>query len=359
MSLKDQFPILDTCTYLNTASSGLISKQQVHWRTNHDLEFFTAGSGFRTRQADFLQDVKVNVAGFFGSKVQNTFLVPNFSFGFNTFLEGLPSGQRFLLLQEDYPSVNYAIEIRGHSCQYVDMGENLEERLIQRIKETKPTVFAFSMVQYISGIKLSLNFIKALKQLFPDLLIVADGTQFCGTEAFNFETSGLDVIMGSGYKWMLSGYGNGFALLKDTVAASLFKDAKFRPAPKEAMLSGKSTLAIHFEPGHLDTLAFGTMCQSLNYLTSIGIDTIQNQISKLASRAKQEFSDRNLLTKSVVNGELHSSLFNLQLDTQCYEKLLAKKIICLQRGPGIRVAFHFYNTEADLLKLLSAIDQDI
>ncbi|MES2826522.1 MAG: aminotransferase class V-fold PLP-dependent enzyme [Bacteroidota bacterium] len=356
MSIKHQFPLLDTCTYLNTASSGLISEKQVEWRKNHDLDFFSRGSGFRINQATFLQKIKSNLSGFFGAKVENTFLVPNFSFGFNTFLEGLPSGQRFLLLKEDYPSVNYAIEIRGHSCYYLTMDDELEEKLVEKIRESKPTILAFSIVQYISGIKLSPKFIKELKLQFPDLLLVADGTQFCGTEAFDFEASGFDVLISSGYKWMLSGYGNGFVFLKDEVANLLFKEARNRPAPIEAMLHGKSTLAIHFEPGHLDTLAFGTLNESLDYFKKLGITFIEDQIGNLAITAKKEFSDRGLLTDIVAGRTEHSSIFNLNLDKLRYEKLLSEKVICLQRGPGVRVAFHFYNKIDDLQKILAVLD---
>ncbi|RZL13908.1 MAG: aminotransferase class V-fold PLP-dependent enzyme, partial [Pedobacter sp.] len=240
MNFTDQFPLLEKYTYLDTASSGILSKKQINWRAVHDQTFFEQGSLFRLTQAAFLQDVKVTVARFFNSKVENTFLLPNFSFGFNTLLEGLPAGQRFLLLQEDYPSVNYAIETRGHTCEYLEMGDLLEERIIDHIKIHKPTVFAFSLVQYINGIKLSIDFVKELKALFPDVLIIADGTQFCGTAALDFEASGFDVLMASGYKWMLAGYGNGFMLLKDGIASSLFSSARNRPAPKEAFMQSKS-----------------------------------------------------------------------------------------------------------------------
>ncbi|MEX0362300.1 MAG: aminotransferase, partial [Allomuricauda sp.] len=39
--------------------------------------------------------------------------------------------------------------------------------------------------------------------------------QFCGTQEFNFEESGIDVLGASAYKWLLAGYGNGFFLVKE------------------------------------------------------------------------------------------------------------------------------------------------
>ncbi|RZK77724.1 MAG: aminotransferase class V-fold PLP-dependent enzyme [Pedobacter sp.] len=358
MTFTEQYPLLNTSTYLNTASSGIISRNQLEWRSAHDLDYFNLGSGFRITQADFLQEVKVNVAQFFNASVRNTFLVPSFSFGFNTFLEGLSPEQRFLLLNEDYPSVNYAIESRGHTCGYLDIESDLEQRIVDKIKEFKPTVFAFSLVQYISGVKLDLGFIKELKQLFPELMIVADGTQFCGTEVFDFEKSGLDVLISSGYKWMLAGYGNGFVMLKDTVEIRLFAHSSGIAAPREPFLQGKGRLSVFFEPGHLDTLAFGTLNQSIVDFNKLGMDFVTEQNRLLGAKAKHAFEERGLLTKVVASRKVHSTIFNLKLDTAQYDKLIEQQIICLPRGAGVRLAFHFYNTETDLNKLLEGLDKE-
>lgn len=355
MTFTDQFPLLEKYTYLDTASSGILSKKLVNWRAVHDQTFFEQGSLFRLTQAAFLNDVKVTVARFFNSKVENTFLLPNFSFGFNTLLEGLPGGQRFLLLQEDYPSVNYAIETRGHTCEYITMGDQLEERIVDHIRVHKPTVFAFSLVQYINGIKLSPDFIKELKSLFPDVLIIADGTQYCGAAAVDFEASGFDVLMGSGYKWMLAGYGNGYMMLKDGIASSLFSKARNRPAPKEPFMQSKSLLSVFFEPGHMDTLNFGSLKQSILYFEELGMDFITEKNKALAERARVAFAEKGLISDFVANRSQHSTIFNLALSTEKYQQLIAADIICYPRGNGIRLAFHFFNTENDLDKLLAVL----
>ena len=359
MTFADQFPLLEKCTYLDTASSGLLSKRQVAWRSAHDQDFYENGSLFRANQASFLQEVRVTVSRFFNADAANTFLIPNFSFGFNTFLEGLPTGQRFLLLQEDYPSVNYAIETRGHSCEYLVMGDDLEEKIIDHIKKSKPTVFAFSLVQYISGIKLSLEFIHELKSLFPNLLIVADGTQFCGTAPLDFLSSGFDVFIASGYKWMLSGYGNGFIFMKEEVASMLYPIARNRPAPNEPFMQGKSLLSVFFEPGHMDTLNFGTLQQSIYSFEEIGMDTVAQQVSSLGEKAKSAFIAMGLLSEVVAERREHSSIFNLSISPQKHQQLLAAKIICMPRGAGTRLAFHFYNTETDLNNLLYVLSNQL
>ncbi len=344
MPFTEQFPILKTCTYLNTAFSGLLPKSSLDWRRQHDEAFFETGSEFRLAKDDLLQATRSSIARFFHGAADLVYLTPNFSFGFNTLLEGLAKPQRFLLLEEDYPSINQAVKMRGHICYEVKLDEHLEQNLLQGIEQFKPTVLAFSVVQYISGIKTDLNFIKEIKNRYPDLLIIADGTQYCGTAAFSFEQSGLDVLMGSGYKWLLSGYGNGFVMLKEPVITQLYN-------------AGKSQdLSIYFEPGHLDTLALGSLNQGILLLEQTGISTIEGHIRQLSGQAKAAFTERGLLTAAVIAHADHSSIFNLQLPVSRYDELQAAGIRCAVRGTGIRVSFHYFNTGHDLQRLLQVID---
>lgn len=359
MNFAEQFPALNNCTYLNTASSGILSKEITAWRKRHDESFEKLGSGFRLNQESFLKEVRTNVAHFFGSKVENTFLVPNCSFGLNTILEGLSGEQRFLLFEGDYPSVNYPVQSRGFTYDYVKVDAEVEANILAQVKSFKPTVLAISLVQYTNGIKIDLDFLKELKSANPELLILADGTQFCGTARFDFESSGIDVLVSSGYKWMLAGYGNGFVLLKDEVAASLYQNRKSKPLPTEIFLKGRSMLSLCFEPGHLDTLNFGTLNESILFMNKLGIDLIENKISNLAQKAMTAFTELNLLSAQVVGRKQHSSIFNLDVKDEMIKHFAASNIISISRGKGLRIGFHFYNTDADLDLVLQVIKEGV
>lgn len=357
MNFSQQFPVLNNYTYLNTASSGILSQSLLDWRRDHDVDFFNNGSIFRNDRDKLLSEVKEAVARFFNSKPANSFLIPNFSFGFNTFLDILSKSHRFLLLEDDYPSVNYPVQSRGFIHEYATVNEDLEENILKKIKLFEPTVFAFSIVQYINGIKIDLEFIKKLKKMFPSLLIVADGTQFCGTEFFDFENSGIDVLISSAYKWMLAGYGNGFIFLKNEVIKILFGEAGKIPVPKESFLKGKELTSFYFEPGHQDTLAFGSLLQSILFLEKTDFSEIENRIKKVSVEAKAAFIERGLLDQKVGMRKDHSSIFNLNIDGDIIKKFHKERIVCSERGKGIRVSFHFYNTENDLKHLLKVIDK--
>lgn len=351
------FPALSRGVYLNTAAAGLLSEQTGIWRKRHESDTLTEGN-LLAGKADYFKDIKVLVSSLFDAEEQCTYLAPNFSFGFNTFLDGLKPNEQFLLLEEDYPSIHYAVTSRGFEHHCVGIDEFLEERILDAVRTHKPTVFAFSLVQYISGIRLSPAFLRLLKEQFPDLLLVADGTQFCGTEAFSFRTSGLDLLGSSGYKWMLAGYGNAFLFTNAQLHTRIYQKQKTRPLPREPFLKDKRFPAHYFEPGHQDSLSMGTLGEAARQLAETGLDNIAAAIGNLKHAAKTAFSDRNLLSPAVLKREEHSGIFNLALAEEQISRINRAGIRCTPRGSGLRVGFHFYNTQDDLQALLDVIDTE-
>lgn len=356
MSNANLYPIIEKYTYLNTASSGILSKPIQKWRNQHDIDFLMEGSNFRLYQTAFFSELRQNLCTFLGSSTDKLFLVPNFSFGFNTMLDGLDKNHRFLLLDEDYPSVNYPVRSRGFDHTTVSISQNLEDDILTAIKLFKPSVFAFSIVQYANGTRLDIDFIKTIKQTYPDLLLIADGTQFCGTVPFNFQASGLDGLLSSGYKWMLGGYGNGFVLISDLLKEKLFRHRTQTSLPKENFLEGRDHLSLCFEPGHLDTLNFGTLNQSVYQLRTIGLENIEKITQSICNRARAEFHLRGLLSAEMLERKIQSTIINVPLTPAICERLVAAKIVFINRGKGSRFSFHFYNTDEDLNHLLAVID---
>lgn len=349
-----QFPILDKYIYANTASAGLLSTDLSIWRQQHDQAYLTGGSTMKTKAMQTeIPETRKTVANFFRCKTDNVALVPNFSMGLNILLEGLDQRHKVLLLKNDYPSVNWPFEFRGFDVYYARVDEHLEDNIYEQVKTKNISVLALSLVQWVNGIQIDLDFLKALKSEFPQLMIIADGTQFLGTSDFNFEDSAIDVLGASSYKWLLGGYGNGLMLFKDAVKEHFsVKGMGFNSADTDASDKDNIRFAKHFEPGHLDTLNFGSLRFSLNYLESLGKNDIDLQLKKLSEIAKREFTNLGLLEESVVSRKKHSTIFNIKVGNEVFELLSDNQIICSQRGSGIRLSFHFYNTEKDIEEIV-------
>ncbi|MDN3724719.1 aminotransferase class V-fold PLP-dependent enzyme [Aequorivita sp. SDUM287046] len=354
--IRKHFPALESCTYLNTASNGVIPKPVVEWRRQHDLDLMNHASVFRDKHKIHIEEIRKTVSTFFNASVEETALIPNFSFGMNTVLEGLPKKQKILLLKNDYPSINWPVETRDFEICYAEIDENLERNIEEAVVTQRPDVFMFSIVQWLNGIKIDFEFLDRLKSYHPNLLLVADGTQYLGTENFSFAESPIDVLGASAYKWLTAGYGNGFIFVKEAARERIFpKTIGFNSAERFESKASETTFMKHFEPGHQDTLNYGSLQQAFFFQENLGKDALYEKIASLSAKAKKRFAEMDLLRNDTLLREKHSSIYNLKGDSVLFGKLKENNIICSLRGGGIRVSFHYYNTEDELEKLLEVV----
>ena len=110
-----------------------------------------------------------------------------------------------------------------------------------------------------------------------------------------------------------------------------------------------------FEPGHHDTLNFGSLLFSLKKISTYGIDKIEKKINSLSLYTLEKLKIKKLLTSKIIKRASHSNIFNIRGDEKLYQHLLENNIVCSQRGDGIRISINFYNTKNEIDYFLSII----
>ncbi|TRZ44413.1 aminotransferase class V-fold PLP-dependent enzyme [Robertkochia solimangrovi] len=354
--VASDFPVLSQYTYANTAATGLLSETLMEWRQGHDLDYLIKGSLFREYNGRFLEDVREEVAKFVDAESSQTVLLPNFSFGLKTLVNGLSRNRKVLLVKDDYPSLNWPFETAGFtSVAHVDISSDPEAAVLEYFRKDTPDIFAFSMVQYLNGLCFDPAFIRELKAAYPDTLLIADGTQYLGTAVFSFENSGLDVIGTSGYKWLLAGFGNGFMCVSDVVARQCYDHAILFEPQKEEFLSGKNHLQIHLEPGHLDTLNLGSLGQSVQWLSSLGMANVEARLKEYSAFGRKEFVKLGVADPVIENREFHAPVFSLKLGKKTIDALKSRDVIFSVRGGKVRLSFHIYNSIKEMEKIAKII----
>ncbi len=354
-NLKKLYPVLEKYTYLDTAAHGLVSTQLVQHKAALQQQLLHNASGITNDSAQHLQEVRETLAHFIDAPVASTGLVPNFSLAFNRLLGILPKTSTFLLLSGDYPSINHAVESHGFSCFYTRMGDRLEENIDKACEQYQPDYLALSIVQYISGIKIDLAFLRTLKTKYPNMIIIADATQFVGVSKFRFRESGIDIIAASCYKWLNAGDGVGFIAFKDK-AVNQIKPKNLHYDPMQSFDNARGTFMGLFEPGHLDVIAFKGLEFAIHFVHKYGLENIEQQIGEIAQEAKEALSQRGLLDEFVKSRAVHSSIFNIPGNRDLFDTLTQQGIATSQRGDGIRISFSYYNTGEDLNKFLKVLD---
>ncbi len=358
MSLRrSDFPLLDQGIYANTASSGLLSRPLLHWRRETDRAMLEGQGMALADVGSALENTRQVVANFLSAQPNQISLIPNFSWGMNAISAGLASeSYRVLVLDKDYPSLNWPAEDQAAQVVRLAWTGSMEDRIHESISAHSIDVLCVSMVQWINGWRLDSDMYSKLRRVFPELLIIADATQFLGTGAFDFEASGIDVLGCSGYKWLLGGYGNGFFAFSDRVLNRL------RPPVignnSTATKSGEREvipLNRTLEPGHLDPLSFGSLSFSIEYLMDIGLDVIESHLTGLQQRTRERLEDLLPGNELLREPGLQGSIYWLPANQSVFSELQGSGIWCSWRDQGIRLSWHFYNSYEDIDRLFDLL----
>lgn len=354
---RQNFPLLNQSTYLNTPAWGLMHRDILSWRRDYDEDFSMGGSRFKMESMGLLDRTRELVAKLFTGKAERIALVPNVSLGLNLILEGLPKGARVLLPAEEYPSVDWPFANREFNTSRVSLGNDPEGELSRAVKRLQPEILMLSMVRWTDGLLISPEFLTTLKKAHPDLLIIADATQYLGAFGLDFDSSGIDVLGVSGYKWLLGGNGNGFVMLSELAEARIKKrSAGFNSTFGDLDGLEGISLARSMEPGHLDTLNFGSLYKALQILETQGLPRVEAYVRELSRELKTGLDNRGLLSPEIASRKAHSTIFNFPFNEARYQAIKASGIVASRRGGGIRVGVHCYNSIRDLELLFNTID---
>jgi len=339
---REDFPFLNSSLYFNTAYVGLMSKSLFNYRHKIELKYLNTGDQFKINANDKINIIQKSISNYIGSKKNNTFFVPNFSFGIRVVLDRIWDEAKVLTITEEYPSILSALDERRFLVFRLNLSDKIEELIYDSIKKNKIEVIVLSIVQYITGYKIDFEFLNELKIKFPDLIIIGDASQYCGTDFFNFSDSPFDVIISSGYKWVLAGFGNGFLAFSENFL--------------ERTKSNSEIIYKKVYAGHFDILSAFSLLFSLNKLKEIDLKFLIQENKKLILYLKEKLIDLELNPFLNKKG-LDSSILSIPNDKKIYELLMKNKVYFSLRGEFIRFSIHFYNNQNDLENLVSILKE--
>lgn len=352
--LRAAAPVLEKYTYLNTASSGVLTRLQAEWRREQDEQFMSGASVYREHVFEQLGEVVTSLTRAFGGHPQRTALVPNYSLGMNMIAEALPPSCKVLTDSYEYPSVVLPLTSRGHTVEHTPLNGSKLESIIDYLEKHDVDVLAVSIVQWMDGRYFPISYFRAIRARFPDLLILTDGTQYMGTAPFDFDGSDIDILISSAYKWLMGGYGCGFMMLSEMALERLHIPTMGNATQMQRLLTQGSFDAQQFEPGHLDYLNFGTMQMGVDMLNSVGFAVVRKQIQALALHLKTYLVNMGFISHHILAGSYHTGIVHMP-GSQSLVDQLAEHGILVSMREGIRVSFHGYNTESDINRLLQVL----
>mgnify|MGYP002762583667 FL=1 len=187
-----------------------------------------------------------------------------------------------------------------------------------------------------------------------------DAGQSPGQVAVDVSEGGAEPVAAAGHKWTLGPWGAGFLYVDRDAAADLAPRAvgyrsvedptgdeiEFKPA------------AGRFEVGTTTAAAHVGLAEALDAIDAVGLDAIESRIESLTDRLKEGVPDDRLLSPRAYE----SGLVTIDVDDPegTVERLGEGDIVVrsLPHPNGIRVSVHAVSTEAEVDRLVEALEPE-
>ncbi|HSS64116.1 MAG TPA: aminotransferase class V-fold PLP-dependent enzyme [Gammaproteobacteria bacterium] len=363
-SVRSRFPAAIRCAYLNTAGGGPLSDAAYEAAQGYYRAVYGEGDlGWPDWQRR-VEGIRAQAAAFLGASARDLAFVGNASAALNAVAELMPPGE-VLTGAREFPSVTMPWIVRNRRVRFVDdAGDGVLTLEAVRAAMTKDTrVLALSHVQYASGARLDVEAIGALC-LERGVKLVCDATQSFGAFPLDVRRIQPAALVFSGYKWACAGYGvAGLYLspeMRDWKAPPL---AGWRsagsPYDLEARAPVFTTDARAMELGHPPVPGVFALGGALQVTTEVGIDRIAGRIHALVERLHAGLDERGFDIDSPRARDQRSGITMVPIDDpeRARSHLEEREIFISIRGGKLRVSLHLFNSEADVDRLLGALDQ--
>jgi cysteine desulfurase/selenocysteine lyase len=362
-SIRQLFPSLTNMTYLNTAGGCAMPKPVAEAGMQYFQESVNEGDACWTKWLERTEVVRSKLAETLGVGSGDLAFLGNASLGMNYALKMVGNDKGVLLVANDFPSVTLPWVGSSPHATFLPTqsdGSVSIESISQAINE-KIDVVAISHVQYNSGYRFDLAQLSALCRE-RGVALVVDATQSCGASAIDLRKTPVDVLICSGYKWLLAGYGIGIIYVSPEVRSRCpapfigwrSAEVPYKMLYDTVTLSGS---AKDLELGHPPFSAIFALGAAIDLINQIGISHIEQRIRELTLYLHKKATEVGITIASTRQPTHISGITMLRLENPdaVVSNLKARGIFVSVRNGLVRVSVHFYNTENDIDTLISSL----
>ncbi len=359
-SIRANYPATKNYTYLNTASSGLISTNTKKAIDNHLNDYLNHGGLHRKEWVQHGKEARTRVSKLLNCDRDSVAFVPDVSSGMNLTAERFIDKPTVVLVKHDFPSVGLPWIARGFPIQWVEkeQDQSISLEKIDGALNGGNKILAISWVQYNSGFTIDLSQLSNIRKR-NKAFVVIDGTQGLGSIPIDLQESPVDVFIASSFKWQTGGYGiavhyenkdSQIGFERRSLGWNSLSDFGGRLGPENY----KETTEV-IEAGHPKYVSLVTLNNALTELEKIGWENIYLRDQELRNLLIDSLSDSGFTFHSNPALQNQAPIVCIKSDTDLKKTLNEHNIISTYRDDYIRFGIHFYNSESDIEFLKSSI----
>lgn len=362
--IRRDFPVMESCIYLNSAAAGPLSRQVSEAGAGFYQEMMLKADGPWDEWLARREEVRKRVAKFINAEPDEVALTTNTSSGMNLIVDALKGRGEVISCDLEFPVSTITWMHRGARVHLVKTVEGeLSVEDVRAAMTDRTGVISLSHVQYSNGFRADLEEFGRNKNGHA---LVVNASQSAGVFEIDVKRMRIDALCATGHKWMLSGYGSGFVYLK----RELLEETRPRAigwmsvedpyAMRNDEIRLRRDLAARAELGCPHFAGIFALGAAVDYISEIGIKNIELRALSLNRYLTERLSEAGWQVLSPLRDDSARSAETLvatERPQRIVAQLARRQISVTEKPQGIRVATHFFNNEADVDLLIEALKE--
>jgi len=367
-AVRDEFPIFESATYLNSCSQGALSH-----RVRDAVEGWLAGWDENGAEWDFWvernETFRSSIASLLHARADDVAVTTSVSQGVSALVSALPLEQgrnRIVISEYEFPTVGqiaHAQELRGAEVVHVTPGDDGSigvGRFAEAIDE-RTALVCCTTLSYRSGHR---HDVSAIAEIAHDAgaLVLADSYQACGAVELDVRSLGADAITGGTVKYLLGTAGLGFMWVRPEVHEALVPTQTGWFADEDIFAMSIADYSPHrsarrFDSGTPPVPALYAAVAGLSLVAEAGVPAIEAHVQTLGARLIDGLEELGAAVVTPRDAAQRGPLVCVRSTdiVALVAALAAERIVVSSREDKLRIALHLYNVEADVDTLLDAL----
>ena len=379
MRLREQIPVCQVMTYLNTGWSGpspLSVVDAIKARLDYEMNQGPTSPEVYQSGVDILAKTQAAFAELVNAAPEEICLTRNTTEGLNIVINGLPwqQGDEIITVDLDHSSVlipaYFQQQRHGAVVKMLPLApdenqESILEKMEAAISE-RTRLVSISHVQYASGLRMPVKEIRGLTKE-KGVLMLLDGAQAVGQVPLDMADLDCDFYSMPGQKWLLGPEGVGALYIR----SDMISQVEPIHVAGRAVVSYEDPYGFEADPTSIDKFLLSSislpiqagLLETIRFIQEIGVREIEERNLDLAEAMKEALNKiPGVNVLSPLGRESSSGLVSFAVEGVNPEAAVSRlwedhRIVArhVHFPLGVRLSLHFFNTEAEIERVAAAV----
>lgn len=367
--IREEFPITRNYSFMNHAAAAPVSRPAA----DEARRYFTLAEENSYVHSGFfkhIETVRAQAAGLIHANPDEVAFTKNTSEGISFVANGLTwqSGDNVVITNVEFPANVYpwqALRERGVQVRMVleEQGRIPLERLTESI-DSRTRVVSISSAQFASGFRTDLASLGEYCQS-KGVFLCVDASQTLGAFPIDVKAMHIDFLAAGGHKWLCAPEGTGLFYVSKEIQGYLHPTTIGWMSVKEPFAFGKyqfefADTARRYEAGSYNLPGIFALGGAFALIERIGIENICCRLLDLTDRLTAGLRDKGYRVVSSRTRSEASAIVSFISDLHDHDIVQRHlenehRIVIAVRSGRLRASPHFYNSEAEIERLVETL----